>query len=184
MSAEENQPNNINFLGQNGFRFTIKRLPTVNYFCQSATLPSVSVGVVESPTPFAFVPRPGDRITYDPLVLTFKVDENLQNYFEIQRWIEGLGHPDDLKQTADLSREIRSQQIGGQGSRALGYYTTFVSDGVLSILTSNKNVNKNIFFYDLFPISLSELQFESTNVSIEYLQATVTFRYRKYQLDV
>ena len=184
MSAEDNQPNNINFLGQNGFRFTVKRLPTVNYFCQSATLPSVSIGAIESPTPFSFVPRPGDRITYDPLVLTFKVDENLENYFEIQRWIEGLGHPDELKQTADLSREIRSQQIGGQGSRALGYYTTFVSDGVLSILTSNKNVNKNIFFQDLFPISLSELQFESTNISIEYLQATVTFRYRKYQLDI
>jgi len=184
MSAEDNQPNNINFLGQNGFRFTVKRLPTVNYFCQSATLPSVSVGAIESPTPFAFVPRPGDRITYDPLVLTFKVDENLENYFEIQRWIEGLGHPDELKQTADLSKEIRSQQIGGQGSRALGYYTTFVPDGVPSILTSNKHVHKNIFFQDLFPISLSELQFESTNISIEYLQATVTFRYRKYKLDV
>jgi hypothetical protein len=115
--------------------------------------------------------------------LTFKVDENLQNYFEIQRWIEGLGHPDELKQTADLSKEIRSQQIGGAGIRPLGYYTTFVSDGVLSILTSNKNLNKNIFFQDMFPVSLSELQFESTNISIEYLQATVTFRYRKYQLE-
>jgi hypothetical protein len=183
MSAEENQPRNINFLGQNGFRFAIKRLPTVNYFCQSATLPAVSVGAIESPTPFAFVPRPGDRITYDPLSLTFKVDENLENYFEIQRWIEGLGHPDELKQTADLSREIRSQQVA-PGARPVGYYTTFVSDGVLSILTSNKNVNRNIFFYDLFPISLSELQFESTNVSIEYLEATVTFRYRRYHLDV
>jgi hypothetical protein len=80
MSAEDNQPNNINFLGQNGFRFAIKRLPTVNYFCQAVSVPAVSIGAIESPTPFAFVPRPGDRITYEPLTLTFKVDENLQNY--------------------------------------------------------------------------------------------------------
>jgi hypothetical protein len=181
MSAEQNQPNNINYLGQNGFRFAFKRLPGVNYFCQSVSIPSVSMNAIESPTPFASVPRPGDRINYDPLIVRFKVDEDLANYFEIQRWIEGLGHPDELKQTLDISREIRSSQVG---IRPAGYYTTFVSDSTLSILTSNKNVNRNVFFYDCFPVALTELTFDSTNTTIEYLEATATFRFRKYQLDV
>jgi hypothetical protein len=181
MSATENQPSNINFLGQNGFRFAIKRLPTVNYFCQNVSIPSVSMGVVESPTPFAAIPRPGDRITYDPFTLTFKVDEDLKNYFEIQKWMEGMGHPDSLAQTRDLSRNINNTMIGGQ--KQLGYYTTYISDGTLSILTNNKNPNKIIFFEDMFPINLTELNLESTNTTIEYLQASVTFRYRKYRLD-
>jgi hypothetical protein len=180
MSAIENLPTNINFLSQNGFRFSIKRLPNVNYFCQSATIPAVSLGVVETPTPLAFIPRPGDRITYDPLELTFKVDENLANYFEIQQWIEGLGHPESLEQTTALSRSIRE---GQSTYRPVGSIPTFVSDAVLSILTSNKNVNKNIFFYDLFPIGLSSLNFVSTNTTIEYLEATATFRYRRYVLE-
>ena len=181
MSAVDNQPSNLNFLGQNGFRFAIKRLPGVNYFCQGVSIPAVSIGAVESPTPFAFIPRPGDRITYEPLVIKFKVDEDLTNYFEIQRWIEALGHPDSLSQTRELSLEISRTQIGG--TKKPGYYTTYVSDATLSILTSAKNVNKNIFFEDCFPVSLTELSFESTNTTIEYLEASVTFRYRKYRLD-
>jgi len=181
MSAEDNQPNNLNFLSQNNFRFAIKRLPNVNYFCQAVSIPAVSVGAIESPTPFAAVPRPGDRITYDPLSIRFKVDEDLTNYFEIQSWMEGLGHPDELRQTKELSENIRSTQIG---ARPLGYYTTFISDATLNIMTSNKNFNKTIFFYDCFPISLTELSFESTNTDVEYLEATATFRYRKYQLDI
>jgi hypothetical protein len=181
MSALDNQPSNINFLGQNGFRFAIKRLPGVNYFCQAATIPAVSMSPVQSPTPFAAVPRPGDRITYDPLSIIFKVDEDLKNYFEIQKWLEGLGHPDSLDQTRQLSKNINNNLIAG--TRPVGYYTTFMSDAVLSILTSAKNVNRNIFFYDLFPLSLSELSFETTNRTIDYLEATATFSYRKYELE-
>jgi hypothetical protein len=180
MTALENQPTNINFLGQNGFRFAIKRLPNVNYFCQSVTLPSVTIAAIDSPTPMAFVPRPGDRINFDPLNIRFKVDENLANYLEIFNWIEGLGHPEDLLQTRDLSREIRSEQVG---FKPIGASTTYVSDATLSILTSNKNVNKVVRFYDCFPVSLTELTFDSTITTIEYLEATVTFRYRRYVVE-
>ena len=181
MSAVENQPSNINFLGQNGFRFSIKRLPGVNYFCQGVSIPAVSIGAIESPTPFAAVPRPGDRIAYEPLQITFKVDEDLRNYFEIQKWIEGLGHPDELSQTRNLSQEIARTQMAS--TRPTGYYTTYMSDATLSILTSAKNLNRNIFFLDCFPVALTELSFASTVTTIEYLEATVTFRYRKYEIE-
>jgi hypothetical protein len=180
MSAVTDQPNNINFLSQNSFRFSIKRLPNVNYFCQGVSLPGVSIGAIETPTPLAFIPRPGDRITYEPLVVKFRVDGNLQNYLEIQKWIEGMGHPDDLNQTTSLSRQIRNEQVG---LRPLGTMVNFVSDGVLTILTSNKNINKVIFFRDCFPINLTELTFDSTNTTVEYLEASVTFRYRKYEVE-
>ena len=180
MSVYQNQPDNINMLGQNGFQFAIKRLPTVNYFAQGVSIPAISMNAIESPTPFAYVPRPGDRLTYDPLSITFKVDEDLKNYFEIQRWLVGLGHPDDLGQTRDLSKDIRNNSVG---FRPVGNATTFVSDAVLSVLTSAKNLNVNIFFYDCFPISLTELAFSSTNTTIDYLEATAVFRYRKYALD-
>ena len=141
----------------------------------------MSMNPIESPTPFAYVPRPGDRLNYDPLNITFKVDEDLKNYFEIQKWLEGLGHPDSLEQTKELSKNINNNFMAG--TRQVGYYTTYLSDATLSILTSAKNVNKNIFFYDCFPIGLTELSFSSTVTTIEYLEATITFRYRKYELE-
>jgi len=180
MSAVDSYPANINFLSQNSFRFAIKRLPNINYFCQGVSLPSISIGAIESPTPLAFIPRPGDRITYDPLVIKFRVDENLQNYLEIQKWIEGMGHPEDLAQTTRISRQIRDEQVG---LRPIGTMVNFVSDGVLTILTSNKNANKTVFFRDCFPINLTELTFDSMNTTVEYLEASVTFRYRRYEVE-
>jgi hypothetical protein len=180
MSAIDSHPENINFLSQNSFRFSIKRLPNINYFCQGAALPAVSIGAIESPTPLASIPRPGDRITYDPLVIKFRVDENLQNYLEIQKWIEGMGHPEDLSQTSKLARQIRNEQVG---FRPLTAMVNFVSDGVLSILTSNKTMNKNVFFRDCFPTNLTELSFDSMNTTVEYLEASVTFRYRRYEIE-
>jgi hypothetical protein len=180
MTVYQNQPENINMLGQNGFQFAIKRLPNVNYFAQGVSIPAISMNPIETPTPFAYVPRPGDRLTYEPLAVTFKVDEDLKNYFEIQKWLVGLGHPDDLGQTRDLSKDIRNNSVG---FRPVGNATTYVSDAVLSVLTSAKNLNINIFFYDCFPISLTELAFTSTNTTIDYLEATAVFRYRKYALD-
>lgn len=180
MSTYQGLPDNINMLGQNGFQFAIKRLPTMNYFAQSVSIPAISMNAIETPTPFAWIPRPGDRLTYEPLSVTFKVDEDLKNYFEIQKWLVGLGHPDSLDQTRKLSEDIRNSSVG---KRPIGTSTTFVSDAVLSVLTSAKNLNVNIFFYDCFPISLTELAFTSTNTTIDYLEATAVFKYRKYALD-
>ena len=180
MSAIDNHPENINFLSQNSFRFTVKRLPNINYFCQGATLPAISIGSINKPNPLAYIPTFGDRITYEPLVIRFRVDENLENYMEIQSWIEGMGHPESLKQVSELGARIRAEQ-GGYGKLNS---TSFVSDGVLSILTSNKNVNKNVFFRDCFPVNLSELSFDSMNTTVEYLEATATFNYRRYEFEV
>ena len=50
-------------------------------------------------------------------------------------------------------------------------------------MSSNQNPNLNINFEDMFPISLTELTFDSSIADIEYLEATVTFRYKLYTID-
>ena len=64
--------------------------------------------------------------------------------------------------------------------RRLGSAVSFVSDGTLNIQTSNRNPSINIFFYDMFPTDLTELAFDTTASDIDYLEATATFRYRRY----
>ena len=87
MAVSDNQPTNLNYLSQLGFRFAIKKLPNVNYFCQSVSLPSISIGAAEFNTPFGVVPRPGDKIAYSTLPIRFKVDEDFRNYIEIHDWM-------------------------------------------------------------------------------------------------
>ena len=74
------QPDNVNFLSPLGYRFSIRKLPHVNYFVQTANIPNVQLGVAELPGPFVNHPIAGDHLVYSEFELNFKIDEDMQNY--------------------------------------------------------------------------------------------------------
>jgi hypothetical protein len=41
---------------------------------------------------------PGDKLIFGDLTLRFLVDEDLENYLEIQNWMRGLGYPESLQE--------------------------------------------------------------------------------------
>jgi hypothetical protein len=155
----------------------VKKLPNVNYFCQNVALPSISLGVAQTSTPFGYINRPGDKLAYSQLPIRFRVDEDFKNYLEIHDWMVGMGHPEDFNQSRELSASSPSP------IRKIGTASSFVSDGTLTIQNSNKNSSINIFFMDLFPIDLTELMFDSTGGDVDYLEATATFSYRRYKIE-
>ena len=107
--------------------------------------------------------RFGDRITYEPFNLRFRVDEDMNNYLEIHDWLVSIGHPEKLSQFNDVPEKL--------------------SDGSILILTSNSNPHIRVAFEDMFPLSLTPLQFDITQTDIEYLEAEVVFRYRKFSIE-
>lgn len=171
MSAIDNIPVNKNFLSPLGFVFQIKKSPNVNFFIQNVNLPGLSLTQVETPNPFVKVPYSGDHINYDDLMISFKVDGNLNNYREIHDWIRQLGFPEDFKEY----KQIASQPIySGLGIK---------SDISLIILSSSRNPIYEVIFKDAFPVSLSSLIFDSTADDVMYLQAESTFRYSTYTIS-
>ena len=56
------------------------------------------------------------------------------------------------------------------------------SDGTLQVLTSKENPNFKINFKDLWPYSLSTLQFDATSEDIQYFTADVVFKYTIYNI--
>lgn len=156
-----NQPTNINFLSQTGFRFTLTRAPNINYFCQSATLPGISLEIVQQTNPFNMIPLGGTKLSHEPIEIKFKVDEDLANYLEIHDWMNSISIPEKY---ADYDKEYRT-------------------DATLTILTSHKNPNLQVKFRDVFPIALSGLTFQSDVTDVEYLEATVTFKYLIFEIN-
>lgn len=159
---------NKNMLSPVGFQFSIHRLPTMNFFVQSVTLPGITLGSMEQPTPLRALPIPGDRITYSEVDVTFKIDEDMTNYIEIFKWIRGLGFPDSNLQY----RELIAQESFEDGG--------LTSDGNLIILSSAMNPNIRIDIYDMFPTTLTQIEMNARDTSIEYLEATVSFRFSNY----
>lgn len=170
MTALDNIPENKNFLSPLGFRFQIKKCPTVNFFVQNVNLPGISLPQVDTPNPFVSLPYAGDHISYDFLTINFKVDEDLQNYLEIHNWIKQLGFPN----TFDEYKRIASvPKTSGMGT---------VSDMSLMVLSSSRNPKFDIIFKDSFPISLSSLIFDVTRNDVNYLEASATFKYISYDI--
>jgi len=175
-NAFNNQIQNRNFLSPTGFKFTLNRAPKVAFFSNAANIPGLTLGVAVQSSYLKDIDTPGDKIVFSDFVLRFLVDENLENYMEIQNWIRGLGYPESLKEIYDFQKSNRKFEQPDKSQ--LNLY----SDGTLQILTSSQNPNFKIKFSDLWPYNLSDLQFDSTDTDIQYLTAEVTFKYTIYNI--
>jgi len=184
------QPTKLDYASPTQFKFNIIKLPKVTYFCTRVNVPGVTLGgTIDQQTRFKDIPQPGDKLTYGELDMTFLVDENLENYQEIHGWLVGLGFPRDHGEFQNLvsagtdrfpvSNTSVSTEPGKVKFGTTDQGPTF-SDATLSILTSKNNPVTEIRFRDLFPISLTGLQYDQQAPDVDYLTSTVTFRYTIY----
>ena len=59
---------------------------------------------------------------------------------------------------------------------------SFYSDATLTVLTNKNNPILEVRFEDLFPVSLSSLNFSQSAEDVQYLTATIDFRYKIYTM--
>jgi hypothetical protein len=149
----------------------MKRAPNVEFFVQRVRIPGLTLPVVERPTPFVKIPEPGDHLEFDTLSVTFKINEDLDNYLEIFNWMIALGKPEKFDQYKFKPKQAY-----------LDPEESIKSDITVNILTSAMNGNLEVTCRDCFPISLSEIEFDSTVTDIAYVEATVTFAMRDYTI--
>ena len=170
------QIENRNFLAPTGFQFNLKRSPKVAFFCNEANIPDLNLGVAVQPNYLRDIPTPGDKIEFGDLSLRFLVDENLENYLELQDWIRGLGYPESVQEFRDLAADgiVKGPYVKDRQN--------IYSDGTLQILSSNLVPKFNVNFRDLFPTSLTTLTFDATDTDIQYFTANAEFKYTSYEI--
>ena len=168
-------PNNQNFLSPIGFKFILGRTPNVDYFCQSASIPQVEIGVREITTPVKEYSLPGDKMTFGDLNLRFLVNEDLDNYYEIYKWLKGLTNP---KHQKNFQTYLASVDEKGRPEE----FDRMMSDARLLILNSNYNTISTINFFNIFPTSLTTLEFDASATDVNYLTAEVNFKYTLYEI--
>ena len=191
MVTVNRQPTKLDYASPTQFKFTISQLPKVEFFTTAANIPGISLGQASQPTPLKDIPIPGDKLEYDNLNITFLVDENLENYREIHGWMTGLGFPKDTSQFralqgASADRYPTTSDVGlnkelGQIKKAVQDDGGLYSDATLFVLSSKNNANLEIRFRDIYPISLSGLDYNQQETDIQYLTASVTFAYKIYE---
>ena len=163
LSPVNRQPTSTNYLYQTFYKFQMRRLPKVNYFMQKVSLPDfASGGPIEQPTRFVPVKHPSKNVSFDNLTIVFLVDENLENWRELYDWMRTIYLVDDYK-------NFESET------------STHFTEGSILLLNSAMNVNKEIRFHNLLPISLSGIDFDSTDTDLSPRIATATFAFDFYE---
>ena len=156
--TDNTNPDEFNLLNNVQFRFDITKLPNVNYFMQTATLPSLTLDQPIFPMAhLSNVPVPGSQLTHEPFDITFLVDQQLNNYLEIYKWMINIVYTED-----------REKQM---------------SDATLHFLTGNMNTTRTIKFYDIFPTVITELTGSSDDSDTDPLTCNVTFAYKYFEID-
>jgi hypothetical protein len=158
----QEQPSNRNFLAPSGFKMNLDIFAGVDFFCQRAKIPDINVSNAEVTTRYRGIPiAASGGVTYGDLSLKFIVDEDLKNYLTIWKWINQNNMAEELDNKKDPD----------------------YSNGQLLILNSNYQPNIIVNFEDLFPVDLTELEFDVEDTEVEYLTANVTFKFTRYTFN-
>ena len=189
INALARQPTELDYADPTKFKFSITKLPKVEFFTTAANLPGINLGEAVFPTPFKQVPVMGDDLTFDNLEITFLVDERLENYRELHQWLVGIGFPKSRTQFSSFKKDEATTfptPTGVTGdSRNTGTPSgvqAMFGDATLTIMTSKNNPVIEVRFSDLYPVALSGLAFNQQETDVTYLTATATFTYKLYEM--
>ena len=163
---------NRNFLSPVGFKFSLSKFPKVDFFCNSARIPEITLGTAIQPSYLKEIDIPGEKLIYGDLSIRFLVDEQLENYVAVHNWLTGLGFPESPQQFIDKTTD----------RDGLRDFQEQFCDGSLHILNSNYNDVAIVKFKDIFPTSITSLDFDATETDINYFTAEATFKYVIYSI--
>ena len=151
------------------------RIGDVQYFCQSVNLPGVNLGQSPISTPMLDIFAPGNKITYNPFNIHFNVDSSLNSWYQIHQWFRSIASP----QSFEERRRLTAVQNQNKATKALESY----SDATLTILSSLNNPILRVRFYNLFPISLTDITFDSAQSADDIITADATFVFDYFDFE-
>lgn len=148
---------NKNILSPNKFRVLIQALPDTEVLAQTIALPDISGNIVPQYTnQWLDAHKPGDKISYSDLQISFIIDEDLTNYKAIKDWIE---------------KSVRGIE---------GYQFT---DITVYALTNNSTPNVKMIFKNCTPYNLPGFNFDVATDEGTPVVVTVPVKVGLYEIE-
>ena len=173
MTVLTRTPDNTNLLQPTKFLVMFDRIPETQYFCQRVNIPGANMPEAPISSPFHNYTIAGLNIKYNLLEIEFLVDEEIKSWRNIYEWFLAISSP--------VSFEQRNYYKQKQNPTP----TDFPSYSDLS-LTALSGLNNSLFrlkFINAFPVSLSDISFDTTQSADNIITATATFNYEYFEFE-
>lgn len=172
MSAINRTPVSTDLLQPSKFILVFNRLPTVQYFCQEANLPGASLGFAEFNTPLVDVPIVGNKLNYNEFTVKFMIDEHITSWNELYKWMLAIASPKNLEDRAYYNA------LQNQNTAKPSLYC----DANLTIMSALNNPVVKVNFHRMFPVQLTDINFDTQQSADTILTASATFRYEYFEI--
>jgi len=158
------------------------RLPLTTFTIQEVTLPTVTARAAVLNTPGINTKHLPDRLTYDPITVSFLVDEEFRAYRELYSWMYGMvGGPDRSAVTAEFVESQINFVYPAKPAERLDVAARTTAG--LTIVSAMKIPLLRIMFHNVYITSLGQIQFTTTSTdTITPLTCQATFEYDYYSI--
>lgn len=158
MSGLITKPKNTNLLQPTKYSVSFPEISDTIYFCQKVNLPGVQVSEIPHVTPNLDLFVPGTKITYGSFDIEFLVNEDLTSWLYIYNWIKGI--------TTDMN-----------------YRAYPKVQAILTIYSNQNNPKFRIKYNDIFPLSLGDIEFDTTLSAEDHLVSRASFRFNYFDIE-
>ena len=167
----------LNYVPPQNFYMVISLMPTVQYNIQQVQIPAITGGETDlanrmNPTK-TFIP--GHSLDYGTLDVTFLIDKGFATYREILKWLKAINHPDTHETYSDwVKNPAASQTLLSDFANTMSTINLYATDSAMTPVAE-------WVFHNAFPTSVDGPQFDSTATEVDYMQASVSFRYSHFE---
>jgi hypothetical protein len=154
-------PSTTNLLQPTKYVVTFPEISQTMYFCQKANIPGVTLGMAVQQTPNIDLFHSGTKLEYNTFDITFMVNEDLSAWTNIYKWMD------------DLSNVNSSYTKRKQNTK----------QAIFTVMSNQNNPKFRIKLNNIFPTSLSDLEFDTTLSAEDHMVATATFKYDWFDLE-
>lgn len=162
---------------------TFTRMPYLSFLVQEVTLPGVTATPSKFAAPGMMVHHASDKIQYEPLSVTFIIDEHMNVHRELHAWLNGMsGGEDRSVLTAKfVSDHYEFDWPTIKPNEKFNAMTS--TEAGLTILGVDRQPKFRFVFHNLYITNLGAVQFSTitpdTNVP---MTATALFEYDYYSI--
>lgn len=159
------------------------RMPHLSFVVQEVSLPSISATIPRVQTAGIFSRFAPERLNFDPLTVTFMVDEEFRAHRELYQWLWGMTGGDDRSHVTQEFVNDQAQYIwpdNKNAQTALGFASQTYAG--LTIVNPAKIPIIRVLFYNMYITTLGQVQFATTADPIQPITASATFEYDFYTI--
>ena len=169
MSVLTRTPQNTNTIQPTKYLLVFDRIPNAQYFCQTVNIPGVSTGSAVYNTPVYDINVASNKMAYNLFTIKFLIDEQVQSWQDLYNWFLSYASPQGFDQRNALTRIQNAKKNQG--------YLTSYSDATLNVLSGLNNPLVRVHFTNMFPVSLGDINFDTTESADTILTADATFMF-------